>query len=117
LVARRVKEGEAAARRRGSARNPNEVVTWFIDAPMPVAYHDGQLLEFSPLEPHHMTSGNSVVASINGASFSESELFAEKMRQIPPVTVVGGTTGAVHAVVETAVRARRTRGFVRPLRR
>jgi hypothetical protein len=79
----------------GSARNSNEVVKWFIDAPMPkpVAYHEGRLLEFSPLEPHHTTYGSRVVVLVNGASFSEAERFAEMMKQVPRVTVVGDTTG------------------------
>jgi hypothetical protein len=79
----------------GSARNSNEIVKWFISAPMqkPVAYHDGQPLNFSPLEPHHTTYDNNVVVLINGASFSEAERFAEMMKQVPTVTVVGDTTG------------------------
>jgi hypothetical protein len=79
----------------GSARNSNEIVKWFITAPMqkPIAYHNGEVLNFSLLEPHHTTYHDNVIVLINGASFSEAERFAEMMKQVPTVTVVGDTTG------------------------
>jgi hypothetical protein len=79
----------------GKGDRANEVVSWFLTKPLekPPVYHEGRRLRFLPIQPKKTPYTNPVVVLVNGASFSEAERFAEIMKQIPTVQVVGETTG------------------------
>lgn len=69
----------------------------FLESPLayPPAYIKGVLISgpnsfMQPLGPYRYQ--NPVVVIINGRSFSMAEGFAEQMKQIPTVTVIGDTT-------------------------
>jgi hypothetical protein len=81
--------------RGGWTDRANEIVSWFLTATMekPPVYHQGRRLRFLPLQPRADPYTRPVVVLVNGASFSEAEHFAEIMKQIPTVQVVGETTG------------------------
>ena len=73
------------------------IVGRFLESPLayPPAYVNGVLISGSnafmpPLGPFRYQ--NQVVVIINGRSFSMAEGFAEQMKQIPAVTVIGDTT-------------------------
>jgi C-terminal processing protease CtpA/Prc len=81
--------------RGGKGDRANEVASWFLTSPMekPPVYHEGRLLRFLPLRPKPTPYTKPVVVLVNGASFSEAERFAEIMKQVPTVRLVGETTG------------------------
>lgn len=82
----------------GEMRNVSRVVGWFIDSPM--KWSDGfsqrEVLEDvePPIQPQGSPAPYSlpVVVLVNGAARSAGDLFAEVMRQLPQVTLVGDTT-------------------------
>jgi len=82
----------------GEMENVSRVVGWFIEKPM--RWCDGfsqrEVLEDvePPMEPHGSPGPYSgqVAVLINGAARSAGDLFAEVMRQLPQVTLVGDTT-------------------------
>jgi hypothetical protein len=85
----------------GEMRNVSRVVGWFIDEPM--KWSDGfsqrEVLEDvePPMQPHGSPGPYSlpVVVLVNGAARSAGDLFAEVMRQLPQVTLVGDTTTGI----------------------
>lgn len=76
--------------------NTQIVIGRFIEDPLPGidAFTVSGPLTLDPFEPDTTayTYVNPVVILINGASASAPEMFAETMRQIPAVTLVGDTT-------------------------
>lgn len=80
-----------------------QIVSRFVTSPLesPVWYELGQLEQWQPIEPGGpFQYTRPVVVLINGASFSGRELFADLMKQLPNVTVVGDTTGGGSSGVE-----------------
>jgi len=80
----------------GYCNNAFRVVSWFIDSSLEVPrnYLFGKIQDNPSIQP----VGNCLALSyfqkvINGASYSAGDLFAELMKQVPTVTVVGDTTG------------------------
>jgi len=70
----------------------------------PVYYKLGEPAQFPPIEPYGVYQYTKpVVVLINGASFSASECFADLMKQIPHVTVIGDTTGGGSSGYENTV--------------
>jgi hypothetical protein len=82
----------------GESENVDGVVARFIDAPLPwmdAFEKDGVPFEpWSPITPddRYYRYAEPVVVLINGASLSAGEIFAEVMKQLPSVTVVGEVT-------------------------
>jgi hypothetical protein len=82
----------------GEMRNVSRVVGWFIDSPMKWCDGFSQREVLEDVEPPMQPQGSpgpysgSVVVLINGAARSAGDLFAEVMRQLPRVTLVGDTT-------------------------
>lgn len=82
----------------GDQENVAAVVSHFITAtllwPQAVEVDGVPFQPWDPIEPDrsHYTYGGPIVVLINGASVSAAEIFAETMKQIPTVTVVGETT-------------------------
>jgi hypothetical protein len=81
----------------GSDQTGNVVVGRFLASPLrnQPTYVNGVLVsdswsDIQPLGPFRYE--NRVVVLINGRSMSEAEMFPEKMKQMPTVTVVGDTT-------------------------
>ena len=68
----------------------------FISKEMKYMPHYSKIysIKIPPIEPRGpFTYSNPVAVIINGASFSGAEHFAEVMKQLPNVTVIGDTTG------------------------
>jgi C-terminal processing protease CtpA/Prc len=80
----------------GSTNMSDVIVSRFLTSPLayfPV-YKGGKLQPVYSLAPSGpFMYSHPVVVLINGVSFSTTECFAEMMKQIPSVTVVGDTTG------------------------
>lgn len=80
----------------GSTNMSDIVVSRFLTSPLayfPI-YKGGKLQPVYFLAPSGpFTYSQPVVVLINGVSFSTTECFAEMMKQIPSVVVVGDTTG------------------------
>ena len=78
----------------GSSANSNQVVSRFIDSPFQLmdVFYNGEIVMLSPIQPVGPQYVNPIVVLINGVSVSEAERFAEMMKQIQTVTVVGDTT-------------------------
>ena len=80
----------------GLQNNAYRIVSWFIDSSLqaPDYYVLGKIQAMSAIQPGGRYQYlNPVIVLINGASYSVSDLFAELMKQLPQVTVVGDTTG------------------------
>jgi C-terminal processing protease CtpA/Prc len=80
----------------GSTNMSDIVVSRFLTSPLPYfpIYKGGKQQPVYSLVPSGpFTYTNPVVVLINGVSFSTTECFAEMMKQIQNVTVVGDTTG------------------------
>jgi hypothetical protein len=80
----------------GSTNMSDIVVSRFLTSPLPYfpMYRGGMLQPIYSLSPSGpFTYSSPVVVLINGVSFSTTECFAEMMKQIQNVTVVGDTTG------------------------
>lgn len=79
----------------GSAAASNPVIARFISEPLekPPVFHLGDRILFPPLAPVIPAYTSPVVVLVNGVCFSEAERFAEIMRQLPQVVLVGDTTG------------------------
>jgi len=80
----------------GSTNMSDVLVSRFISSPLPYypVYIGGVLKHFPPLKPAGpFTYSKAVVVLINGVCFSTTESFAEMMKQIQNVTIVGDTTG------------------------
>lgn len=80
----------------GSTTVSDVVVSRFLSSPLPyyTVYRENTLQQIPPLQPRGAFAySQQVVVLINGVSFSTTECFAEMMKQIPTVTVVGDTTG------------------------
>jgi hypothetical protein len=99
LTALRAAKGlvlDVRQRKGGTIQNVDAVVSRFLTAPLtrPAFYLLGRRLDWAPLQPAGPTAyARPVVVLINGSTFSAGEHFAEAMRQIPAVTLVGDTTG------------------------
>jgi hypothetical protein len=79
----------------GSTTNSDIVVSRFLSGPLAygAVFIGGQLQPASQLQPRGpFRYANPVVVLINGVSFSTTEHFAEMMKQISTVTIVGDTT-------------------------
>jgi hypothetical protein len=79
----------------GNAAVSNRVIARFLSEPLekPPVFHSGRQLAFPPLIPTYPVYGSPVVVLVNGVCFSEAERFAEIMRRLPQVILVGDTTG------------------------
>jgi hypothetical protein len=80
----------------GSTTVADVVIGRFIETPLayPPHYSRGQLQPTRYAQPSgSFHYARSVVVLINGVCFSTAEYFAEMMKQVPTVTVVGDTTG------------------------
>jgi carboxyl-terminal processing protease len=80
----------------GSTNMSDIIVSRFLTSPLPYfpIYKGGKQQPVYSLAPQGpFTYTNPVVVLINGVSFSTTECFAEMMKQIQNVTVVGDTTG------------------------
>jgi C-terminal processing protease CtpA/Prc len=80
----------------GSTNMSDIIVSRFLTSPLPYfpMYRGGKQLPVLSLPPSGpFTYLNPVVVLINGVSFSTTECFAEMMKQVQNVTVVGDTTG------------------------
>ena len=80
----------------GYCNNVYKIVSWFINSPLepPEHYFFGELRDIPSIQPGGLYQYlQPVVVLINGASYSVAELFAELMKQVPNVTVIGDTTG------------------------
>jgi C-terminal processing protease CtpA/Prc len=80
----------------GSTNMSDIMVSRFITLPLPYypVYIQGKPQNTHPVQPlGPFTYTKPVVVLINGVCFSTTESFAEMMRQIQNVTVVGDTTG------------------------
>jgi len=79
----------------GNAAASNRVIARFLSETLekPPVFHSGRRIFFPPLTPVFPVYGSPVVLLVNGVCFSEAERFAEIMRQLPQVTLVGDTTG------------------------
>ena len=80
----------------GYCNNVYRIVSWFIKSSLepPEHYFFGELREIPSIQPGGLYQYlQPVVVMINGASYSVAELFAELMKQVPNVTVIGDTTG------------------------
>jgi len=82
----------------GRRVNATGVVSWFIGVPLPyLSAIDRNGIDRNvepPVEPPAggLAYGRPVVVLINGATLSAGDIFAEFMRQIPGVTLLGDTT-------------------------
>jgi C-terminal processing protease CtpA/Prc len=80
----------------GSTTVSDVVVSRFLHSPLPYypVYRGNTLQQIPPLQPRGtFTYSQRVIVLINGVCFSTTECFAEMMKQIQTVTVVGDTTG------------------------
>jgi hypothetical protein len=80
----------------GSTNMSDIVISRFLTAPLPYfpIYKGGKLQTGGSLQPSGpFTYLKPVVVLIDGVSFSTTECFAEMMKQIPSVVIVGDTTG------------------------
>ena len=80
----------------GYCNNAYRIVSWFIRSSLdpPENYFFSKLQDIPSIQPGGFYQYlNPVVVLINGASYSVAELFAELMKQVSNVTVVGDTTG------------------------
>lgn len=80
----------------GLCNNVYKIVRWFLESPIehPDYYVLGGLHNTPSIQPGgDFQYLEPVVIIINGVCFSSGEFFAEIMKQIPTVTVVGDTTG------------------------
>jgi len=86
----------------GSTGAAGKVICRFIDAPLaePPLYHAGHLQTSSFVQPWGPRYTGRVAVLINGACFSSTEYFAEMMKQIPSVVVIGDTTGGGGGIPE-----------------
>lgn len=79
----------------GSAANSNKILSYFVTSefPVPVAYRNKEIVPQDSIQPKGYGFSKSIVVLIDGVSYSEAERFAEMMRQLSNVTLVGDTTG------------------------
>ncbi len=79
----------------GSSTSSDYVLARFIDRPLTqvMYFRDGRTVSWT-IEPcATLRYAGRVVVLINGATLSAAEMFAELMRQMPTVTVLGDTSG------------------------
>lgn len=79
----------------GAGGNACYLVRGFLSEPLapPPMYRQGEEVAQEPLRPRRVPwKFSSIAVLINGVSCSAAELFAEMMKQLPHVTLVGDTT-------------------------